>query len=77
MRAVARVMEVSRSNLIEQMNTEIVKGRTRYTIKDDIWLLPMIQYFTAKRATYGYRRGAALLNLKLLKAGKNKVNQLG
>lgn len=73
MRTVARVMEVSRSNLVEQVNADR-RTRARYTIQDDKWLLPMIQEVTAKRPTYGYRRVAALLNLELLKVGKSMVN---
>ena len=50
MRTVARVMEVSRSNLVEQVNAD-GKTRTKYTIQDDKWLLAMIQEVTAKRPT--------------------------
>ena len=74
MRQVARVLEVSRSNLREQISQSASLRRQRYTKADDIWILPMIQTITDNRPTYGYRRVTQLLNLELEKQGKQKVN---
>lgn len=47
---------------------------TRYNKQEDEELLPYIQQLTDQRGSYGYRRITTLLNYKLKKEGKNKVN---
>jgi len=54
MRQVARVMEVSRSNLIEQSQPEKPTRQVRYNKSDDEWLIPMIRKIADSRPTYGY-----------------------
>lgn len=73
MREIARTLEVSRSNLQEQMRQD-GKVSSRYNKLDDAWLLPMIREITDRRSTYGYRRVTSLLNLELKKQGKMRVN---
>lgn len=74
MRQLARVMEVSRSNLIEQVQLEKPTRKVRYSKADDEWLIPMIRTVTDARPTYGYRRVTQLLNLELESQGKIRVN---
>lgn len=74
MRQVSRVLEVSRSNLIEQVNRPNKDARVRYSKADDAWLLPIIREITDKRSTYGYRRVTQLLNLELKRLEKLRVN---
>lgn len=66
---IARTLEVSRSNLYE----EETPMRT-ITKEDDLWLLPMIRSITDERPTYGYRRVTAILNSRLQKMDKSRVN---
>jgi transposase InsO family protein len=73
-RQVARVLEVSRSNVRDQVQQSGTPKRQRYTKHDDAWILPMIRLITDRRPTYGYRRVTQLLNLELLKQGKPGVN---
>ena len=74
MRQVARVLEVSRSNIREKIQKPDTPQRERYTKADDVWLLPMIRVITDKRPTYGYRRVTTLLNAELEKQSKKRVN---
>lgn len=67
-------MDVSRSNLLNQLNLKVVDGPKKYTKQDDDWLLPMIIEITNQRPTYGYRRVTALLNIELKNSGKSAVN---
>ena len=73
MRQVARVLEVSRSNLQEQIKHD-ERTVTRYNKSDDAWLLSRIREITDLRSTYGYRRVTSLLNSELEKQGKIRVN---
>ena len=70
MKAIAEAMEVARSNLCQEKQ----KPRTKYTRKDDAWILPMIRVITDGRPSYGYRRVTAMLCLELEKQGKLAVN---
>lgn len=74
MRQVARVMDVSRSNLIEQVHPKKAPAKLRYSKADDEWLIPMIRATTDARPTYGYRRITQLLNLDLENQGKPRAN---
>lgn len=74
MRQVARVLDVSRSNLTQQIGTDERPNRIRYSKADDTWILPIIQEITDKRPTYGYRRVTQLLNLELKRQGKMTIN---
>jgi len=73
-RQVARVLEVSRSNLTSQIQPESKKRPCRYSVTSDAEILPLIRSITDQRPTYGYRRVTALLNLELQKLGKPGVN---
>lgn len=74
MRQIARVMEVSRSNLHKQTHSTEKPRYPRYSKSDDSWILPIIQNIADARPTYGYRRVTQLLNLELKKQGKSVVN---
>ncbi len=74
MRQVARVLEVSRSNVREQAQKSAPVKRQRYTKAYDTWILPLIRVITDERPTYGYRRVTQLLNIELEKQGKQRVN---
>jgi len=67
-------MEVSRSNLIDQIQPRTQSKSSRYTKADDAWLLPMIKKITDMRPTYGYRRVTQLLNNELKTLEKPRVN---
>lgn len=74
MRQVARVLEVSRSNLSDQLQAQPLRRPARYSIAEDAALLPIIRSITGARPTYGYRRVTALLNPELEKQLKPRVN---
>jgi transposase InsO family protein len=67
-------MEVSRSNLSEQISENKCRRPGRYSKQEDDRLLPMIRAIVAVRDTYGYRRTTALLNVELENQGKPAVN---
>jgi len=72
MRMVSETLEVSRSNIQEQL---IKKPQIKETKSfNDKWLLPLIKEITDSRPTYGYRRVTAVLNLKLQALNKDVVN---
>lgn len=72
MRMVSETLEVSRSNIQEQL---IKKPQTKEAKSfNDKWLLPLIKEITDSRPTYGYRRVTAVLNLKLQALNKDVVN---
>jgi putative transposase len=73
-RQVARVMEVSHSNLIEQREKAGKRNSARPSKTDDAWSIPVIREVTDKRPTYGYRRVTQLLNLNLERMRKPVVN---
>jgi putative transposase len=68
-KAVSEALGVSRSNLQQRK-----KPRSNYEKPDDEWLLPRIRALIAGRASYGYRRVAALLSNELRAEGKRPVN---
>lgn len=74
MRQISRVLEVSRSNLREQIKPTTTLKRVRYSKADDTWLLTMIKNITDSRPTYGYRRVTQLLNTELENQGKQRIN---
>ena len=71
----ARVLDVARSNLIEQLKKEKPKMPRTMKKADDFRLLPEILAITGSRPTYGYRRVTAMLNRALAESGKPRVNQ--
>ena len=74
MRQVARVLEVSRSNLAKQCEVEKAVRKLKYDKSSDEMLIPMIRAITDQRPTYGYRRVGQLLNIDLKSASKCTVN---
>lgn len=72
MRLITETLDVSRSNIREQLD-KVPKLNIKKNI-DDEWLLPLIKEITDSRPTYGYRRVNAILNLKLMAMNKEKVN---
>lgn len=73
MKAIAKTLGVSRSNLIERLNGR-AKPRRRYHKAQDAAVVPLIRDLTTKRPTYGYRRITAILNRLLRKEGHKPVN---
>ena len=73
LREVARVMDVSRSNLTNQAKISTA-SRSAYVMPDDVWLMPIILEIATGRSTYGYRRITVLLNRKLVELKKPTVN---
>jgi putative transposase len=73
-RQVARILEVSRSNLITHIQSQSSARTEHYRIAQDEEFLPLIRSVTDRRPTYGYRRVTALLNLELQKQLKPRVN---
>lgn len=77
MKAIARSLDVSRSNLIERLKAPAaakVKTRRRESRADDSWLLPMIRQIADNKPTYGYRRITTLLARELRIQGTAIVN---
>lgn len=72
MSTISRVLEVSRSNLYEQIQPKARKKR--YDKQEDNILLPLIYEIIEKRQTYGYRRVTVLLNKQLNLGGMKSVN---
>ena len=74
MKQIAKVLQVSRSNLLDRC-----KGRTKargpYFKAEDASLLPLIRRFVDERPTYGYRRITALVNRQLARQGLPVVNR--
>jgi putative transposase len=73
MKAVADMLGVARSNLVEQVRGA-PKPRGRYRRQGDAELLAAIRQITDARPTYGYRRVTALLNRARRAAGNPPVN---
>jgi len=73
MSAVAKILQVSRSNLHHRVKAT-ARSRGHYTKHEDDALLPVIRRFVDERPTYGYRRIAALLNKQRLADGLPVVN---
>lgn len=73
MKAVAKTLDVSRSNLNAWLNGN-AKPRRRYHKAQDAVVLPLISALVAARPTYGYRRIAAVLNRRFRAEGAAPVN---
>jgi len=71
--AVAKTLDVSRSNLHDRLNGGS-KPRRRYHKAQDAALLPLIERLVGQRPTYGYRRITAVLNRVLRARGLDPVN---
>lgn len=65
MKRVCQAMEVSRSNIYEQLKKEHVPKRRERNNPKDQEILDLIRQLTDERPTYGYRRITALLRKKL------------
>jgi transposase InsO family protein len=72
-KAVAEVLGVARSNLIERLNGS-AKPRRRYHKAQDAAVLPLVRRLVDARPTYGYRRIAALVNRQLAADGAAPAN---
>ena len=73
MSTVAKVLGVSRSNLIERTNKPS-KPRGAYRKPEDLALLAEMRPIIDQRPTYGYRRVTALLNRKRRGDGRPMLN---
>jgi putative transposase len=73
MKTVARVLKVSRSNLVERAGGR-KKKRGRYRKQNDAQLVLDMQKIVDERPTYGYRRISSLLNKERLARGLPPVN---
>ncbi len=73
MNAIAKTLDVARSNLIERLGKKRSE-RASYRKTDDSELLPLIKELVDARPTYGYRRITALLNRRFNAAGQPRVN---
>ena len=73
MSTVAKVLGVSRSNLIERTNKPS-KPRGAYRKPEDLALLAVMRPIIDQRPTYGYRRVTALLNRKRRGDGRPMLN---
>ena len=74
MKIVSDAMEISRSNLTEQLKAGKPTRPERYSKTQDEELLPLIKILTDERASYGYRRVTAMLNRQLESLGRPRVN---
>lgn len=72
-RAVARALQISRSNLTERLK-KMKPQKNHYVKAEDNELLPYIREITVKRSSYGYRRVTVLFNHRLQSEGRLKVN---
>ena len=72
MKVISEVLEISRSNLYDQIHPE--PRKRRYDMQEDEYLLPLIRKIVESRQTYGYRRVTAVLNHLLQAEGKKNVN---
>lgn len=73
MKSVSDALGVARSNLVERVGKQ-QQRRCAYKKPDDEWLLPRIRALVAGRASYGYRRVAALLTNELVAEGRRAIN---
>ena len=73
MKAIAKTLDVARSNLIERLARQRPE-RAPYRKTDDSELLPLIKELVDARPTYGYRRITALLNRRFKAADQPRVN---
>ena len=73
MKTVADTFDVSRSNLIEQIDDRS-ETRKAYIKSDDVLLMPAIRESIRERPSYGYHRITALLNRRNRSAGVPLLN---
>jgi transposase InsO family protein len=73
MKTLAKILGVSRSNLIERLQGH-AKPRQHYHKAQDAAILPLIRKLVSKRPTYGYRRITAILNRLRRQDGHQLVN---
>lgn len=74
MKRIAESLEVSRSRLSERLAGSSKPRAKRYSMTEDLGLLPMIREIVDNRLTYGYRRVCAVLNRRLAAMGRAGVN---
>lgn len=74
MKRVAETLEVSRSRLVERVGSKPWIRPPRYNKAEDEMLLPLIREIIDERPSYGYRRTCAVLNRRLEKSGRPRVN---
>ena len=74
MKAVAKALDVARSNLVDRLRRPERRRRGPYRREGDDELLTEIRAVTDTRPTYGYRRVAALLNRARRSSGEPQVN---
>jgi putative transposase len=72
MRAIAKALQISRSNLISKMKAAKPRITNR---KGDEELLQQVHEVIKKRKSYGYRRTTVLVNAKRKQLGLPRVNQ--
>ena len=72
MRAIAKTLQISRSNLICKMKAAKPRMTKR---KGDEELLQQVHEVIEKRKSYGYRRTTVLVNAKRKQLGLSRVNQ--
>jgi putative transposase len=72
MRLIAETLEVSRSNLLEQLK-EKPEAPVKYSYSDSV-IVEEIKEIAKSRPTYGYRRMTAIMNRELRKAGLKTIN---
>uniref|UniRef100_UPI0011DD0415 IS3 family transposase n=1 Tax=Candidatus Protochlamydia sp. R18 TaxID=1353977 RepID=UPI0011DD0415 len=72
LRKIAEVMEVARSNLMEQLKERLPHQPVFYSKAENEQILALIKEVVKNRPTYGYRRVHAIVNC-LLKEKKLKV----
>jgi putative transposase len=74
MRAVARVLKVSRSHLIDKRDGKQGRERKRYIKTGDQELVELMKPLLEQRPSYGYKRITTLLKSKLKRFGLKSVN---
>ena len=73
MKAVARALEVSRSNLVDRLSSHS-RSRGRYRKAEDAGIVVQVRRIVDRRPTYGYRRITGVLNKQRTLAGLGLVN---
>ena len=73
MKAVADILEVSRSNLAERAAGDR-RSRGPYRKAGDPLLVAELRRLVDERPTYGYRRITALLNRQRMANGQSRIN---
>jgi putative transposase len=73
-KAIAEILEVSRTDQYRQPKSQRVLGKRFYQKAEDSHYLLLIRMIVDERITYGYRRVAAIVNRSLKIEGKPLVN---